>query len=53
MDDIANLIEPIKVQHKEQIEEQDRQHAEQMAVLIAKVKSRDADMDVFDKSCLW
>ena len=44
MVDINNLIELMKLQHKEKIEKQDRQHVEQMAVLRAQVKSRDADM---------
>ena len=55
MADITSLIALMKLrykeqmekqerQHAEQIEKQERQHAEQMAVLIAKVKSRDADM---------
>ena len=44
MADNTNLIEILKLQYKEQMEKQDRQHAEQMAVLIAQVKSRDVNM---------
>ena len=40
MAEITNLIEMLKIQHKEQIEEQARQHREQMAVLIEQVKTR-------------
>ena len=32
--DIANLIQMLKRQHKEQMDEQARKHAEQTAVLI-------------------
>ena len=44
MADVTSLIELMELQHKEQMEKQDRQHAKQMAVLIEKVKSRHADM---------
>ena len=44
MADIINLVELRKLQHNKQMEKQDRQHAEQMAVLIALVKSSDVDM---------
>ena len=44
MADISNLIELMKLQHKEQLKKQDRLHAKQMAVLIPRVKTRDADL---------
>ena len=44
MANITNLIELMKLQHKEQMEKQDRQLAEKMAVLITQVKTRDAVM---------
>ena len=44
MADITNLIKMLKLKHKQQMEKQDRQHAEQWAVLIAQVKTRKVEM---------
>ena len=44
MADTTNLMELMRLHYKEQMEKQDRQHAEQMAVLIGRIKTRDADM---------
>ena len=48
---ITKLIQVLTVNHKEQMEEQARQlreqvkkHAEQMAVMIGQIKTRNADM---------
>ena len=41
MADIANLIEVLMRQQKEQMDEQARQHREQMAVLKVQVKTKE------------
>ena len=41
MTGINNLIELMKLQHKERMVKKDTQHAKQMAVLMAQVKTRD------------
>ena len=44
MADITSLNDILKLQHKEQMEKQDRQRAEPIAVLIAQVKTRELKM---------
>ena len=39
MAEITSLIKMLKIQHNEQMEKQDRQHAKQMAFLTEQVKT--------------